>query len=63
MALLYQTMTQTVEDKDPTIRSIHDGDFVVAIDLSPSASDEDIHEVLLTKDEVQQIIDIYGNHK
>ena len=61
MALLYHRQTVELNTKDIDIRLVdEEGDHAVAITF-PSQDDLEVTELLLTKEEVEQIYDVLFN--
>lgn len=60
MAQIYHRETINAEDKHAVIRAIDEEDYHVAITFAAS-DDDDVTEVLLTRDEVQQAYDLLFN--
>lgn len=60
MALIYHTARVTLEDSSTTIRPLVEEDYHVAITFT-GEDDEEITEILLTKDEVKEAYDVLFN--
>lgn len=62
MALFYTRNTIVLEGKNITIRPIEDDDdYVVAISMDTDSDDDEVNEVLLTREEVNEIVDAAFN--
>lgn len=61
MAQVYHRETVSAEDKHALIRAIDEEDYHVAITFAVGEGDDDITEVLLTRDEVQLAYDLLFN--